>query len=347
MNIEFHYYITYLIAKKAGLSVNDSLIIAYSSQYVDDNSMIFCINEDSSDFYTNYISQTMNILKPKFKLFRIYPLFHFIPGEPLSENAMRKDGKMHWLNTTPDSPNANKILDRAISTKNNYRIGVALHSFADTWAHQNFIGYYDGFNSLSGLLEKAIPDIGHADAKHNPDWAGLVWKDKRLLGERAKINNSTRFCAAAIRMLEKLYFQLNENPQKEEFIKLKNELESDIQKAILERDQNNSLSKTRIQRYLKLSQTKAYGNKLLKMYDEDEWFDEVVDQDVKGLIDKSDSLLSRWDPFTDIYTWKKGLEYKQTHWYQFQEAVKYHQNDAWEILEESTFSKLDLDINTL
>ena len=107
MDIEFHYYMTFLIAAKAGFGPEDARIIAYSSQYVDDNDLIFEISKDKAQYYRNYISQTMNILKPKSKLFRIYPLFHFIPGDPSFPGAYRRDGNLHWLNTTPDSKNAN------------------------------------------------------------------------------------------------------------------------------------------------------------------------------------------------------------------------------------------------
>jgi hypothetical protein len=37
MEKDFHYYATYALANKAGFSNDDSYIIAYASQYVDDN----------------------------------------------------------------------------------------------------------------------------------------------------------------------------------------------------------------------------------------------------------------------------------------------------------------------
>ncbi len=37
MEKDFHYYVTYALANKAGFSNDDSSIIAYASQYVDDN----------------------------------------------------------------------------------------------------------------------------------------------------------------------------------------------------------------------------------------------------------------------------------------------------------------------
>ncbi|MBA4397709.1 MAG: hypothetical protein C0394_10075, partial [Syntrophus sp. (in: bacteria)] len=106
MNHEFHYYITYVIAARAGFPPQDAQLVAYSSQYTDDNDIIFEIDRGRPTAYGNYISQTVNILKPMDKLLRIYSLFHFIPGDPLAASAWRKDGGMHWLNTTPDSENA-------------------------------------------------------------------------------------------------------------------------------------------------------------------------------------------------------------------------------------------------
>lgn len=174
MDLEFHYYITHLIAARAGFSNGKVKTIAYSSQYTVDNTFIFNISIGTSEEYSNYISQTMDILKPQMDLFRIYPLFHFIQGDPLSATARRKDGKMHRLITTPDSENANKIFYEAAKSNNLYRLGIACHAYADTFAHQNFVGYYDVTNSFAGLLEAAIPNIGHACALHKPDWPGLV-----------------------------------------------------------------------------------------------------------------------------------------------------------------------------
>lgn len=194
MDIEFHYYITYLVAARAGYTPQQASVIAYASQYVDDNDIIHEINVGLDSYYSNYISQTMNIFKPKRKLLRIYPLFHFIPGEPMAESARRKDGKLHYLNTTPNSMNAQAVLQAALNTGDLYRLGIAVHAYVDTWAHENFVGYFDEMNALKGLLEKAnVELIGHAAAKHDPDRIGVVWHDCRLVSERGKRNNLESF----------------------------------------------------------------------------------------------------------------------------------------------------------
>jgi hypothetical protein len=336
MNTEFHYHIIWLIAARAGLPPEDAQIVAYSSQHTDDNDIIFEIDKDLPTAYGNYISQTMNILKPKHKLLRIYPLFHFIPGDPTTSSAWRKDGGMHWLNTTPDSENANRVMDVALASGNLYRIGIACHSYADTWAHQNFTGYYNEFNSMTGPLSIAIPNIGHAEAGHDPDWMALVWEDTRLIYER--IDNKVRFLKAAACMLRKFTKYVDPKITNEELRKRETTLKDDLDRCIGGQDQTNAHEDRRIDRYRELARTPEYGGMELESYDAHRWMDEAV----RGLRDRSDWVLARLDPFTDLYTWKDRENYKQTHWHRFQEAVKQHQNQTWQILVDRNFQGLEL-----
>ncbi|MBI5164962.1 MAG: hypothetical protein HY985_13805 [Magnetospirillum sp.] len=340
MDVEFHYYMTYLIATRAGFGAKDAFVIAYASQYVDDNDVVFEVDKDKASCFRNYISQTMNILKPKATLLRIYPLFHFIPGAPDAESAWRKDGKMHWLNTTPNSENAIAVLDAALATGNLYRIGVASHSYVDTWAHQNFVGYYDSFNSMTGPLDACTPDIGHADAGHNPDWPALVWKDERMQAER--IDNRARFLDAAACLLAKLARCADAGMGEDEIGRRQGALRADLDAAIGVRDQSNRDVKARIARYRDLATTAAYGRAELPAYDGEAWLDAALNEDIRGLKDWSDSLLARIDPLTDIYTWKDPTAYTATDWYRFQQAVIDHQNTAWAILSQRNLRGLQL-----
>jgi len=342
MDIEFHYYMTYLIAVKGGYDPDRALTIAHAAQFIDNNDMIFVIDKGEASAYRNYISQTMNILKPKAKLLRIYPIFHFIPGDPKAKTAWRKDGKMHWLNTTPNSANANRIMDAALAGGDLHRIGIACHGYVDTWAHQNFVGYYDVFNALADPLSQVLPDIGHADAQHNPDWPALVWQDRRLLGERERVDNKVRFLEAARHLHAKFMQTTTSGAGKTEIAKAWRRLRQDLDRAIGERDQTNERSQERIARYIELSRTANYRGTELREYDEDRWLHEAVDEDVRGLRDKSDSRLTRWDPFTDVYHWRDQRTYKKSDWYRFQEAVKTHQDETWAILAESNLKGLKL-----
>jgi len=344
MDIEFHYYQTYLIAKKAGFSNKEAKLIAHSSQYVDDNNIIFEINKDTADYYMNYISQTMNILEPKSKLLRIYPLFHFIPGKYDDDMARRKDGKMHRLNTTPNSENAQKILDEALKSGNLYRIGIAAHAYVDTFAHQNFIGYFDNFNAMKGMLEEATPNIGHADAKHDPDWPGLTWNDSRLVAAHELVVNKDRFIQAARELFYRLARTVRHDAEDAELQKSAEELVEDLSWVMSDRDDTNELKAVRVERCKQLClKREDYGLAELVEFDEDAWFDEVVNEDVRGLRDRDGLLNSKFKMLKDKYTWKDAASYKQSDWYKFQEAVKEHQAIAISILDKEVFSLMELE----
>lgn len=347
MNNEFHYYITYLIAARAGLSPGEAFAVAYSSQYVDDNDIVFEIRNPKGENYTNYVSQTLNILKPKMELFRIYPLFHFIPGEPKAVSGRRKDGKLHYLNTTPDSPNARAILSKALDSRNLYRIGIAIHGFADTWAHQNFTGYYDAFNAMKGTLTKAAPRIGHAGAGHRPDRVDHFWRDQRLLDSQVSIDNTIRFMKAAERIFEELWKRWQPSQSQ-------HQLETEMERVIddlLHAIAAGGNKVNRIRLYKAMALKEAYGNAPLPPYDADHWMDEAVQEDVRGFRVRSQMAFFRlikskvtsvMTPLQDVYTWKDENLYQKTRWYRFQEAVKEHQKIAGEILYASTFHKMDL-----
>ena len=341
MDIEFHYYMTYLIATKSGMDPNSARILAHSSQFIDDNDIVFEVDKGKGSAYRNYISQTMNILKPKQELLRIYPIFHFIPGDPWNESAWRKDGNMHWLCTTPNSVNANSIMDAAIRSESLHRIGVAAHGYVDTWAHQNFVGYYDDFNAMNIGLTQLMPNIGHADAGHNPDWPALVWRDPRLIYEA--VDNTERFLDAARHLLEKLAHFADRTISDDEVVRRQDQLIVALRQAIGERDQANKRRDERTARYLQLSESVEYGDTRLPLYDEDLWFDEAVNEDVRGLRDRGDAALLRFDPLTDKYTWRDTTTYRQTDWYLFQEAVKVQQDESWSILAASNLKGLDLE----
>lgn len=320
MDIEFHYYITYFVAIKSGFNPDDAYVIAYSSQYTDDNNYIYEISPESPDAYKNYISQTLNILKPKNELLRIHPIFHFMPGsieEIQSDSTWRRDGKLHIMNSTPNNANASEILHSAFDSKNLYRIGIATHMYSDTFAHQNFVGYNDSFNSMKGLFEKAIPNIGHADAKHDPDWPALQWNDLRLISKYSTIDNKKRFLEAAEHLFSE-YLKYN-NTNIEEKQQERDNLIEELDKAIGKTDNTNSEREERMDRYRSI-----LGEEFIE-YNEDSWFKDAV---------KREAGFLKWD-----YSWKD--DYQENHWFQFQEAVKEQQKVSIEVLR-PTLEKMEL-----
>ena len=319
MDIEFHYYVTYILARRGGFSTDDARVIAYASQYTDDNDVIFTINKGKGGQYSNWISQTMNILKPKRSLMHIYPLFHFFPGDPAAKSARRRDGAQHILNTTPDGERVNKLIDDALETGDLYRVGIATHTFIDSWAHQNFIGYYDRFNSLQGVTEQLTPDIGHADAMHSPDIPNLLWRDGRLVRASRKVQNKERFIEASSALLRKYAVHNGMADAEVEALRLK--LIKNLDWAIGSVSTAEVGEKARIKRYAELEAD-------LPAYHSSDWFSAAVDTDVLGLPDTDGGgFMKALRFFPDKQTWRE--DYKDSHWYKFQQAVKVHQDEAW------------------
>jgi len=343
MDIEFHYYITYLIAARAGFTPEDAKTLAHSCQYTDENNILFSIDKGEPTEYFNYISQTMNITRPRKELLRIYPLFHFIPGDPVAATARRKDGRLHRLNTTPDSENAKAVIDSALNSRNIYRIGIACHAYADTFAHQNFVGYFDPFNSMKILLDSKLAEVGHAEAEHKPDWPGLIWEDDRLHSSISLVSNRSRFKDAAAKLYGKLNNYLKPEIEPAEIIKESKELLDDIDNAIGPEDEFNNLSDDRIKKYIELTGLSQYGGQKLEIFNEEQWLTEAFADSVFGFRLKVAQHIGDYIPLFHDFTWKDKEYYKRTHWYQFQEAVKEQQNCTWDILNKSVFSGLELD----
>src|ERR1700679_3948636 len=113
MDIEFHYYMTYLISTRAGFAPADAATLAQAAQEIDDNHIPIKVSAKTPHEYDSVISQTMNILRPEHNE-KIYPIFHFIPGEPYAPTARRRDGTMSDWTTTPNSPLANEMLETAL-----------------------------------------------------------------------------------------------------------------------------------------------------------------------------------------------------------------------------------------
>jgi hypothetical protein len=308
MDIEFHYYITYIVALRAGFKPEDAFIISYASQYTDDNHTVYTINKGDPDEYSNYISQTSNILKPQKELMKIYPVFHFMPGtlgEIAGDCARRRDGKLHLMNTISDSTNSRQLLGAAFDSHDLYRIGIATHMYADTFAHQNFVGFEESFNGMKGLFESIVPDIGHADAGYKPDRISLLWEDQRLVPAHTEIDNRKRFIEAARCIYKRYAGYLNTSPDSRE-------VTAQIDAAIGKHEDDKD---DRIDRYKDL-----VGSAFIE-YDKKDWFEEAVD-----LVNKEIPYTGGEDtvPRSETeYVWKGN--YKEKRWYLFQEAVKAHQ----------------------
>ncbi len=339
MDIEFHYYMTYLIAARAGFPPAEAAIVAQAAQEIDDNHIPIDVSRGSPYAYESTISQTMDILHPKHAA-RIYPIFHFIPGDPDAPWARRKDGtKSLWV-TTPNSALANEMLDTALRSNDLYRIGASAHAFADTWAHQNFLGKDDPFNEMPGRFADGISilRIGHALAGHDPDIPDLVWTDARLA--EPEVVNADRFLDAADHLYRKLRAYKRGGAPDPDLAKDAASLAADLRADIGTPSRTSAPRAGRIARYLARALTEPYGASAVPDYFVGRWSDAAFIEQRADIVTRFDEMMARIGIAGDVLafgthmqcTWKDPQRFPQTDWFKFQEAVKSHLDECWCVL---------------
>ncbi len=244
MDISFHFYGVKVIAMLAGFDAVDAHRIASFSQYVDDyrpekdsyvlEQVPYFARELVSDgrFYvvrTGFTVEGENIkfFDPVF-LRDTVAAFHFIPPEDriTGKNYMVKRARCN------DNSMAANILKNAASEYKKSRnagernaallhTGIALHIFADTYAHENFNGFISGINMaevtdarINGVrqnpygiyhkLPKALA-IGHARVGGAPDDA-YAWFRVNQNGKQWERSNEAAFLECANEILDCLSY---------------------------------------------------------------------------------------------------------------------------------------------
>ena len=205
MQKDFHYYCVAVLARAAGFTKNDAHTIGYASQYVDDATEGEGIKLGTKRNYLKFDPvrtaydlhkldqglQSLNWSPQK----RIFIPFHFLPALPFDPDRARGFSFI----TEPDSTFARILLTRAARMNDPKRrlcaIGIAVHTYADTWSHQGFSGrravpendvesihLYDRparrwkHLRLENLALDVLPQIGHAEAGFFPDLPFQKWK---------------------------------------------------------------------------------------------------------------------------------------------------------------------------
>lgn len=225
MNIDFHYGVVYIVARIGGLSGDAARTVAHACQYVDDATtagiLRFAGGETFERFATAHkMIDYSNIENDKNSL--VWTPFHFLPageGDTLQEKAVCR----------PDSAIARELVRRAIRQRNAdnalHRLGVTLHTYVDTWAHQGFAGIECKYNRVSHLeaedctrenwlarlaaatghlfehmesqlLSTDLP-VGHGAALHYPDRPWVEWSYIDGTGMLVKRQNLEEFVCAA------------------------------------------------------------------------------------------------------------------------------------------------------
>jgi hypothetical protein len=296
MEKDFHYYLTYALAAEARLQKPD--VIAYASQFVDDNNEgQFTVDKTQVSFpaqlkanggyYYPIMTQSLSpkSLDPYVQKY-VYVPFHFLPGDDSVAIKERKNP----LNTTPNSANARQLLSEALRSNNAYQIGIALHTFADTWSHQNFTGLREEWNAVYpwySVFKSIVPNIGHAEVGHAPDIISETWTDYRT---KERIDNRRRALDAVVTIYSALSANAPNAPTWDS-------IEKDFKGFISEKDYDKRIKKI-------VSYLKARHGIAVDKYDENRWISAALEVTGTEVVVKP--------------------HFETTDWYRFQQAAKNH-----------------------
>jgi hypothetical protein len=207
MNAEFHYYALYYACVRAGLPEERARTIASSSQYVDDAISPWLVEEGGREYLTQ-VTQNYSFWDEA-TLREVYLPFHFLPRGCEEEGAPGS----RWA-AAPDCPLAKELLVAALRSGDDYRLGIALHAYADGWAHQGFSGRLEAGNAIDP--SSPLPAVGHLQVLRAPDDPAGEWEDPRLGPGRSLVVNSERFLAAARKIYRYLRTSLRLGFEEEE-----------------------------------------------------------------------------------------------------------------------------------
>jgi hypothetical protein len=200
MQIDGHNAATYVAARLAGFSFPEAEKIAYAAQYVDDATNAGIVRFRDTPFLYSRIASAhkmidyTNLVDVENHLAWIP--FHFLPGNaglPAGEGASLSH--LDRLVCRPDSHIARDMLRHAYGDREHprglHRLGIAMHVYADTFAHQGFVGALSVANS-GWELTCGDPEL---------DKAILATTKKELTAvARAKLKAVCQFIAKALQV---------------------------------------------------------------------------------------------------------------------------------------------------
>jgi hypothetical protein len=226
MQIDFHHAVTYVLARLAGFPRQEADVVAYSSQYVDDAVREGGVRFDNGAMYDRISSAHRMLDYRNFEALAdhlVWIPFHFLPGNGGLPAGQDPEGSfIRKLQCRPNSPVAVDMVVAVIRDRHRrsalYRLGIAMHPYADTWAHQGFVGVRHGINHATDItgptgahdhalmnrlknyfVDHVLP-LGHGTVLSNPDKPWLVWGYTNGLGERIQRNNPADYLDACDHM---------------------------------------------------------------------------------------------------------------------------------------------------
>jgi len=235
MQIDFHHTVTYILARLAGFEHPAADIIAQSAQYVDDAVYAKTVFFDNASIYQPMLSAHKILDYRNFNALSnhlVWVPFHFLPAN-CGRSAGESTGEEFAARLTcrPGSPLAEDMIKECIRQKQApgslYRLGIALHTYADSWAHQGFSGiqhytnrvtYLDDDETSKLLFAKVldyfsdrivnkaartisqVAPLGHGAVLSFPDLPYLRWHYIDYAGRRVERDNPAIFVDAANHM---------------------------------------------------------------------------------------------------------------------------------------------------
>jgi hypothetical protein len=223
MQIDFHHGVTYVVSRLAGFDHDGASKIAYSAQYVDDAINSGVIRFDNGFLFSRLSSAHKMLDYRNFQELsnhRVWIPFHFLPGNRgLPAEDQSPGDIIDKLICRPNSPIAQDMVRECIERRTTpyalYRLGITMHVYVDTWAHQGFAGINHPVNVAHSLVDgqgqpdrklldrlkgyfvgEALP-LGHGAVLSHPDKPFLRWGYTNGRGERVTRDNPTDFLQAA------------------------------------------------------------------------------------------------------------------------------------------------------
>ena len=248
MQIDFHHAATYVIARHAGFAHRDSEIIAYCAQYVDDATNKGATHFDNGAMYNRVASAHKMLDYSNFEKLanhQVWIPFHFLPGNGGLCAGENPEGTfIEKITCKPDSHIARDMVDSCIREQDTpyglHRLGITMHVYADTWAHQGFAGVQHDVNKITALDDHDNDDqtfldrlkilfgdwvesvagsfvgntlpLGHGAALSHPDKPFLSWRYRDHMGNVVPRNNTDEFSDAADKMCRAMQRYRVRNP---------------------------------------------------------------------------------------------------------------------------------------
>ncbi len=238
MQIDFHHGITYCVARLAGFEHEHASIIAYCSQYVDDATNCGLIKFDNGVIFNRISSAHKMVDYRNFQelaIHRVWIPFHFLPGNGGLPPQQQPSGKfINKLICRPNSYVAQEMVRECINRRHTpyglHRLGITMHVYVDTWAHQGFAGINHMVNHAKYLVdENGKPDrklidrlqgyfisealpLGHGAVLSHPDKPFLRWGYTNGCGEKITRDNPKDYLEASDNMCKAMQRYLAGNP---------------------------------------------------------------------------------------------------------------------------------------